>query len=65
MLIRKLIVPCVALFLAGQLAEAKTRAPHHSSASHRFHHARSKRAKIKPGPKAKWGNVNPDRRRHH
>jgi hypothetical protein len=47
MFIQKLILICLTLALLAPLADAKTNHPHR---------VRSKKTKIKPGPKAKWGS---------
>lgn len=53
MFVRKLILLCLALVMLAPLAPAKTKGP---AKPNHFHRKRSKKAKITPGPKAKWGN---------
>ncbi len=53
MFVRKLILFCLSLALLAPLASAKSKGPAKPNHSHR---KRSKKAKITPGPKAKWGN---------
>ena len=52
MLIRKLVLLCLAMALLAPFASAKTPGPAKRNHSHK---KRSKKAKITPGPKAKWG----------
>ena len=53
MFLRKLILFCFTFALLAPLATAKTSGP---AKPNRHHRVRSKKAKIKPGPKANWGS---------
>ena len=55
MFVRKLILLCLTLALLAPFAAAKTNTPGPAKPN-KHHRVRSKKAKIKPGPKANWGS---------